>query len=49
MLEKHAKLIDAMIEYNKGDTARIQYFVKVHDLAATIEVLEGLDKTHYSF
>lgn len=44
MLEKHAKLIDAMIEYDKGDTARIQHFVKVHDLAATIGVLEGLDK-----
>lgn len=44
MLEQHAKLIDAMIEYDKGDTASIQHFIKVHDLAATIGVLEGLDE-----
>lgn len=33
-----------MINYYKGDPRRIQHFVKVHDLARTIGVLEGLDK-----
>lgn len=44
MLKKHAELIDAMIEYDRGDTARIQHFIKVHNLAATIGELEGLDE-----
>ncbi len=39
-----AKLMTAMIHYDSGDTRRIQHFVKVHDLAATIGVLEGLDE-----
>ncbi|MBR6343353.1 MAG: HD domain-containing protein [Selenomonadaceae bacterium] len=44
MDEKHAKLIEAMTNYDKGDTRRIQHFIKVHDLAAVIGTLEGLDK-----
>ena len=36
MDEKHAKLIAAMVHYDKGDAKRIQHFLKVHDLAATI-------------
>lgn len=40
---QHAKLIDAMIEYDKGDSRRIQHFIKVHDLAASIAALEGVD------
>lgn len=43
MLEQHAKLIEAMTHYDKGDTARIQHFIKVHNLAAVIGTLEGLD------
>ena len=44
MTKQHAILIDAMAEYDKGDPERIQHFVKVHDLAATIGALEGLDE-----
>ena len=33
-----------MIEYDKGDPMRIQHFMKVHDFAALIGKLEGLDK-----
>lgn len=44
MKEQHAKLIAATIAYDKGDARRIQHFVKVHDFAATIARLEGLDK-----
>ena len=44
MTKQHAILIDAMTEYDKGDPERIQHFVKVHDLAATIGILEGLDE-----
>lgn len=40
---KHAKLIAAMTEYDKGDPKRIQHFMKVHNYAATIGTLEGLD------
>lgn len=43
MLTQHAKLIEAMTHYDKGDTARIQHFIKVHDLSAVIGTLEGLD------
>ncbi len=39
-----AKLMSAMIHYDCGDARRIQHFIKVHDLAATIGVLEGLDE-----
>ncbi|MCC8126422.1 MAG: HD domain-containing protein [Clostridiales bacterium] len=39
-----ARLMTAMIHYDCGDARRIQHFVKVHDLAATIGVLEGLDE-----
>ncbi|CDD55319.1 putative uncharacterized protein [Bacteroides pectinophilus CAG:437] len=44
MYTQHAKLIDAMIEYDKGDARRIQHFIKVHDLAATIAALENADE-----
>ncbi len=44
MDEKHAKLIAAMVHYDKGDAKRIQHFLKVHDLAATIGKLEKLNK-----
>ena len=43
MNEKHAKLIEAMTHYDRGDTRRIQHFIKVHDLAAVIGTLECLD------
>lgn len=35
----------AMIEFDAGDPRRIQHFVKVHSLARTIGLAEGLD-TH---
>ncbi len=40
---KHAKLMAAMVEYDKGDAPRIQHFIKVHDFAATIARLENVD------
>lgn len=40
---QHARLMAAMTAYDAGDPRRIQHFIKVHDLAATIGVLEGLD------
>ncbi len=40
---QHAKLIAAMVAYDRWDTPRIQHFMKVHNFAATIGVLEGLD------
>lgn len=40
---QHAKLINAMIEYDAGDVKRIQHLLKVHNLAATIGTLEQLD------
>lgn len=39
-----SQLLGAMITYYKGDPRRIHHFVKVHDLARTIGILEGLDK-----
>ncbi len=39
-----ARLMRAMINYDRGDAPRIQHFVKVHDFAATIGRLEGLDE-----
>lgn len=44
MNPQHAKLIAAMVTYDAGDARRIQHFMKVHDFAATIGVLEGLDE-----
>ena len=44
MNETLARLMRAMINYNSGDIPRIQYFVKVHDFAATIGVAERLDE-----
>lgn len=41
---QHAKLLEAMTRYDRYETARIQHFYKVHNLAATIGVLEGLDE-----
>lgn len=41
---QHAKLIQAMVEYDKGDVPRIQHFMKVHDFAVTIAQLEGVDE-----
>jgi len=38
-----SQLLGAMISYYKGDPRRIHHFIKVHDLARTIGVLEGLD------
>lgn len=38
-----AQLLGAMISYYKGDPRRIHHFIKVHDLARTIGILEGLD------
>ena len=34
MTTKLARLMRAMIDYDRGDVARIQHFVKVHDFAA---------------
>ena len=44
MTTKLARLMRAMIDYDRGDVARIQHFVKVHDFAATIGVAEHLDE-----
>ncbi len=44
MKEQHAKLIVAMTTYDHGDPMRIQHFMKVHDFASAIGVLEGLDQ-----
>ncbi len=41
---QHAKLLAAMIHYNKGDALRIQHLVKVHGFAAAIGRLEQLDE-----
>ena len=43
MNKQHAKLLAAMTSFDKGATGRIQHFFKVHDLAAAIGSLEGLD------
>jgi HD superfamily phosphodiesterase len=40
---QHAKLLKAMIAYDRGDAMRIHHLLKVHDLAALIGALEGLD------
>lgn len=45
MQTQHARLIAAMTEYDKGDALRIQHFVKVHDFAATIGRIEGVDES----
>ena len=37
-----ARLMEAMVVYDRGDARRIEHFVKVHDFAATIGTLEGL-------
>ncbi|MBQ1554988.1 MAG: HD domain-containing protein [Clostridia bacterium] len=39
-----SQLLGAMISYYKGDPCRIHHFLKVHDLARIIGMLEGLDK-----
>ncbi|MGN0275876.1 MAG: HD domain-containing protein [Hominisplanchenecus sp.] len=44
MDRQHAKLTAAMVAYDRGDAKRIQHFLKVHDLAAVIGTLEGLDE-----
>ena len=38
----HEKLINAAIEYDRGDPKRIQHFMKVHSFARLIGVCEGL-------
>ncbi len=45
MEQQHAKLMAAMVEYDRGDAKRIQHFVKVHDFAATIARLENVDES----
>lgn len=44
MKQQHARLIQAMVEYDGGDVPRIQHFMKVHDFAVTIAQLEGVDE-----
>ncbi|MCD8327023.1 MAG: HD domain-containing protein [Lachnospiraceae bacterium] len=44
MKKRTAKLMAAMIDYDRGDAQRIQHFVKVHDFAAAIGILEVLDE-----
>ena len=39
-----SQLLGAMITYYRGDPRRIHHFIKVHDIARTIGMLEGLDK-----
>ena len=39
----YANLIKKMTEYFKGDTRRIQHFLKVYSFAETIALLEQLD------
>ena len=39
-----ARLMQAMIKYDSGDVPRIQHFVKVHDFAAMIGMMENLDE-----
>ena len=34
-----ARLMEAMVVYDRGDARRIEHFVKVHDFAATIGTL----------
>ena len=36
MNNRHAELIRAMVDYDRGDPMRIHHFLKVHDLAAAI-------------
>ncbi len=43
MDKQTARLMQAMIRYDAGDPARIQHFIKVHDIATTIGILEGVD------
>lgn len=40
----NARLMEAMTRYDGGDVPRIQHFVKVHNFAAAIAALEGLDE-----
>jgi len=42
-MNKHAELIAAMVEYEKGVPHRIQHFLKVYGFAKTIGELENLD------
>ena len=39
-----AQLMRAMINYDSGDVPRIQHFVKVHDFAVTIDILNKMWK-----
>ena len=41
---QHAKLMEAMMGFDRGAVGRIQHFMKVHGLAAAIGTLEGLDE-----
>lgn len=38
-----ARLLAAMTTFDRGDPRRIQHFIKVHSLARTIALLEGVD------
>ncbi len=39
-----AALLQAMVEYDRGDARRIQHLVKVHDFAQMIAIAEGMDE-----
>ena len=43
MDDRIARLMKAMVEYDRGDNPRIHHFLKVHNLAKTIGCLEGVD------
>lgn len=43
MKKEHARLIAAMVDLYHGDPRRIHHFMKVHNFAATIAALEGVD------
>lgn len=42
--ERQARLLEAMIEFDKGDPKRIQHFLKVWTFARQIGQMEGLDE-----
>ena len=45
MEDRIAKLMKAMIEYDRGDNLRIHHLLKVHNLSVTIATLEHMDKS----
>ena len=44
MDKRIAQLIQLMSQYDRGDIPRINHFLKVHNLAAVIGMMENIDK-----